>query len=93
MTETTPAWPAARFRKVPLEITAAQWDGTHQGFAALAGTDAFPGLAYRDGNLFVSTLEGEMRARPQDWIIRGVADEVYPCADHVFAATYERVAP
>lgn len=40
---------------------------------------------------FIKTLEGEMRADPGDWIIRGVKGEIYPCKPDIFAATYERV--
>ena len=39
--------------------------------------------------LFIETLEGVMEARPCDWIIRGVAGEIYPCKPDIFAATYE----
>lgn len=41
--------------------------------------------------LFISTLEGEMRADPGDRVIRGVEGEFYPCKPGVFAATYEPV--
>lgn len=37
----------------------------------------------------VRTLEGEMIGRLGDWIIKGVAGEIYPCAEQIFAATYE----
>ena len=39
----------------------------------------------------INTLEGEMTARPGDWIITGVAGEKYPCKDNIFRATYENV--
>jgi len=39
--------------------------------------------------LYIPTLEGLMVAREQDWIIRGVAGELYPCKPDIFAATYE----
>lgn len=39
----------------------------------------------------IHTLEGVMRAEPGDWIIRGVKDELYPCKDDIFRATYEEV--
>jgi hypothetical protein len=29
-----------------------------------------------------------MTATCGDWIIKGVADEIYPCQDHIFRATY-----
>lgn len=37
----------------------------------------------------VRTLEGTMTARPGDWIVKGVAGEVYPVRADIFAATYE----
>jgi|SRR5881394_1280096 len=39
--------------------------------------------------IFITTLEGEMRADPGDWIIRGVKGEFYPCKPDIFEATYE----
>ena len=41
--------------------------------------------------LMVGTLEGDMRAALGDWIIKGVAGEVYPCKPDIFDATYEKV--
>lgn len=37
----------------------------------------------------IPTLEGVMRASPGDWIIKGIAGEVYPCKPEIFKATYE----
>lgn len=42
--------------------------------------------------LLIPTLEGNMLAREGDWIIRGVAGELYPCRPDIFEATYEPVA-
>ncbi len=39
--------------------------------------------------ILIDTLEGQMRADPGDWIIRGVKGEFYPCKPDIFAATYE----
>lgn len=41
--------------------------------------------------IFVPTLEGNLFADPDDWIIRGVKGEFYPCKPDIFAATYEKV--
>lgn len=38
--------------------------------------------------LIITTLEGEMRADPGDWIIRGVQGEFYPCKPGIFEQTY-----
>ena len=43
------------------------------------------------GTLRIHTLEGDMRALAGDYIIRGVAGEVYPCKPAIFEATYELV--
>ena len=39
----------------------------------------------------ISTLEGDMIAKPNDWIIKGVKGEFYPCKPDIFEATYEKV--
>ena len=41
--------------------------------------------------LKIVTLEGEMLASPDDWIIQGVQGEIYPCKPDIFKATYELV--
>lgn len=39
--------------------------------------------------LTVHSLEGDMTAQPNDWVIRGVKGEFYPCKPDIFEATYE----
>lgn len=39
----------------------------------------------------IYTLEGVMIVAFDDWIIRGVRGELYPCKPDIFAATYEAV--
>ena len=41
------------------------------------------------GFVLIATLEGVMQAKPEDWIIRGVQGEFYPCKPDIFAAVYE----
>lgn len=75
-----------KFRKKPVVIDAVQF--TRANFAeieAFVGGDA----EFRNGELVVATLEGAMRASPDDWIIKGVKGEFYPCKPDIFAATYE----
>ena len=40
-------------------------------------------------HLYILTLEGEMKANPGDWIIRGTRGEFYPCKPEVFAEKYK----
>ena len=37
----------------------------------------------------VETLEGTMRGKPGDWLLRGIRGELYPCADDIFRESYE----
>ena len=41
--------------------------------------------------LFIPTLEGLMTARQDDFVIRGVKNELYPCKPDIFEQTYEAV--
>lgn len=46
---------------------------------------------FANPRLAIRTLEGTIYASPGDWIIRGVAGEIYPCKPDIFAKTYEEV--
>lgn len=89
---------ARRFRKKPVEIEAIQMTGGNTvqvvGFIRDAGvrysTATHPTDGTRD-QVFISTLEGEMRAVDGDWIVEGVQGELYPVKPDIFAATYEPV--
>lgn len=52
-----------------------------------------PGSFYPLANtaLLITTLEGALTVSVDDWIIRGVKNEIYPCKPDVFAATYDLV--
>jgi len=41
--------------------------------------------------LMIHTLEGEHYVSLDDWIIRGVKGELYPCKPDIFEATYDEV--
>jgi len=41
--------------------------------------------------VFIKTLEGEMVAQPDDYIIQGIQGEIYPCKPDIFHATYDEV--
>ncbi|HEX6970249.1 MAG TPA: hypothetical protein VF174_15750 [Micromonosporaceae bacterium] len=80
-----------KFRKKPVEVEAVQWTG-----ANCFEVFAFMGLAHEPHDdeideIVIPTLEGDMTANLDDWIIRGVAGEFYPCKPEIFDATYEAV--
>lgn len=87
----------ARFRKKPVVIEAVQFDpslgcGTNRvmNWLSLHGAN-ISGWTFHDTDITIPTLEGNMKALPGDWIIRGVKGEFYPCKPDIFEATYELV--
>lgn len=93
-----------RFRKKPVVIEAVRIGanaGSTDGSACFTETPAWLTAALQDGTVrsnaegggvIVRTLEGEMRGRPGDWLIRGTAGELYPCKPKIFEAIYEAAA-
>jgi hypothetical protein len=87
-----------KFRKKPVVIEAFKWTGDHEQTedpvwicdAIRAGAVRFS-LPGPDVRMHIQTLEGEMTAKPGDYIIRGVRGELYPCKPEIFKATYEAV--
>lgn len=77
-----------RFRKKPVVIEALQYTGRNAAdvlsWAAGAAKIKEEGEA-----LLIETMEGTLRADRDDWIIRGVKGEFYPCKPDIFAATYD----
>jgi hypothetical protein len=45
----------------------------------------------RNPIIIISTLEGEMKVELNDWVIRGIKGEFYPCKPDIFEKTYELV--
>jgi len=85
-----------KFRKKPVVIEAVQlrWDTwsemcVHANVGKL--TDGKP-EGQQNGEkigLAIPTLEGLMMANENDWIIKGVKGELYPCKPDIFEETYE----
>jgi hypothetical protein len=86
---------SGRYRKKPVVIEAVQWTGKNLGeVAAFCGNALGPIERRMDYKLKVRTLEsgeGYHEVDDDDWIIRGVKGEIYPCKPDIFEATYELV--
>jgi len=81
-----------KFRKKPVVIEAMQLKREScPKVCEWADLPHSPNLTDRCGELpiYINTLEGEMRADPGDWVIRGVNGEFYPCKPDIFEETYE----
>ncbi|MGE0075905.1 MAG: hypothetical protein AB7S52_11805 [Sphaerochaetaceae bacterium] len=86
-----------KFRKKPVVIEAIQYTGENQKEVESFVRKILPvkiiDLGRDSGNkvlgLEIETLEGVMVAIPNDWIIKGVSGEFYPCKPDIFDKTYE----
>ena len=88
-----------KYRKKPVVIEAVQYtkrflwpdwfeDAVSSNKIITHGTGKF---AHGDCFAEIKTLEGVMRCNENDYIIRGVKGELYPCKPDIFEMTYEVV--
>lgn len=79
--------------KKPIAIEAIQWDGTYRSyqeieeFAKPHQVDIMQMIS--TNVLVVKTLEGNMIARKDDYVVKGVKGEIYPVNSVIFDETYE----
>lgn len=85
-----------KYRKKPVVVEAVQWDGNND-----EAIKAFVGdmceitrikSPFIPPDLIIHTLEGDHHALVNDYIIKGVHGEFYPCKPEIFAKTYEEVS-
>lgn len=48
-------------------------------------------LFFKADEIIIETLEGNMVGRENDFLIKGIKDEIYPCAQEIFFETYDEV--
>lgn len=82
-----------QFRKKPVVIEARQLGNDYDEDLAIMKWCGGEWCEYTkaDALFTVPTLEGRFTAYVDDWIIKGVKGDFYPCDARVFAATYEPV--
>ncbi|HBZ6635229.1 hypothetical protein NE172_02045 [Clostridium botulinum] len=78
-----------KYRKKPVIIEAVQFTGnnTLEVIEFIGQQD----LSIDSNAVLIPTLEGTMRADINDFIIKGVNGEFYPCKPYIFEKTYEVV--
>ena len=79
----------ARYKIKPCEIEAIQWTG--ENIIELLDWGQGKILWNDVDDLFIDTLEGRMKANINDYIIKGLKGEFYPCKPDVFKKKYERI--
>lgn len=72
--------------KKPVEIEAIQWTGYNLE-DVLDFTKSKSNVKMHN-QLVVQTLEGDMVANVEDFIIKGIKGEFYPCKPDIFHLTY-----
>ena len=85
-----------KYRKKPVVIDAIQWNGENMmetnAFIAEKPTELQMEFTPK-GRLLIHTMEGLMEASKDDFIIRGIKGELYPCKPDIFEKTYEKAYP
>ena len=87
----------ALYTKLPVTIEAIQFNGSTTHHAQIVewieGKAEAPeacGIHTRDRRpIFMKTNHGPVQVDPNDWIIKGIDGEFYPCKWHIFEKTYK----
>ena len=85
-----------QYRKKPVIVEAIQWTGDAVSTIKIEQfigkeLSLTGGRINGDARLHIPTLEGVMEASENDYIIRGIKGEFYPCKQDIFEATYDLV--
>ena len=82
-----------KFVKKPVVVEALQYNGENiEAIENFVGKKLSTVMSSDvDVNLIIPTLEGDMTALKNDWIIKGVKGEFYPCKPDIFKQSYNIV--
>lgn len=89
-----------KYRKKPVVIEAIQWTGNTTEIKEFCGNNCSynvedsvwkVGKGIPREELIIHTLEGDMKASRNDYIIKGINGELYPCKPDIFEKTYEMI--
>jgi hypothetical protein len=85
-----------KYRKKPIEIEAIQftrinWDEIKEFTNNTAHTISIEKRINGKCTCIIPTLEGQHIANEDDYIIKGIKGEFYPCKPDVFELTYEKI--
>jgi len=72
----------------PVEITAIEFKGTKESYTMIKAAYSTLKARFDQGNMYISTLEGEMKGSKGDFIIKGTEGEFYPCKPVPFHKKY-----
>ncbi len=79
-----------KYVKKPIVIEAIQYTGENTEDVVNFITDRHCTIL-NDKRILINTLEGNIEASPNDYIIKGVQGEFYPCKPDIFKSTYDLI--
>ena len=80
-----------KYRKKPVVIEAVKWTGdNYKEICEFVGKELNSSIIDNTA-LIIETLEGNHIASKEDFIIKGIQGEFYPCKPDIFLETYEEV--
>ena len=84
-----------QYKKKPVVIDAIQWDGTEEMAIEISSEEDFSGmLDFKTGKFdgfYIDTLEGRMQVLKDDYVIKGLKGEFYPCKPDIFKLSYDKL--
>ena len=79
-----------QYIKKPVIIEAVQLtDKNHSEIIQWLSSYDVEAYTLNSSELYVKTLEGDMKANIGDYIIKGIKNEFYPCREDIFKMTYD----
>ena len=80
-----------KVRKIPIETEAWSWpDGPEEGDSNESTTISFHNPETNEMRWQeIHTVEGIIRRAKDDWLIKDINGELYPCKPDIFSKTYE----
>lgn len=90
----------SRYKKIPVEIEAEKVEDLLKGFKhsfkllpkwVVENYEKGIINTITDDSFYIKTLEGTMKATKQDYLVKGIDNELYPCKTDIFEKTYTKV--
>ena len=79
-----------KYIKNPIEIEAIQWNGNNTEEIKEFVEDSMRDFNYEQNIISIETPEGVMKASLNDYIIKGIKGEFYPCKPDIFENSYTK---
>ena len=81
-----------KYVKNPIEIEAVQWNGNNEAEIKEFVKDSMRTFNYEQNAISIETPEGVMKASLNDYIIKGIKGEFYPCKPDIFENSYTKLS-